>query len=300
MRAFFIDVYKYFLNPKTFKYNQLTRRRSELHNSTERKERAQELDPLPSRKQRKKCSCSDQFHAPTTSHAPTQEVARKQPPRAPLAPAAGMTVVQQQQQRSSLAEEARLLFKGGRFTEAAAAVREVHEGLGVDSDDPKVLHNLAVVDFHRGGCKDPRRLLEALLRVQALAEAQIHRVDGNDGAAAAGGGDEGSTGGGAGGGFSEKDAVTTTARDDHGYETFVLRLNVAFALQELAHFARSVAILEPLFDAVEAVDEPVALRVCALLTRVRRKYGINKGGWDGRNSHFFKGEMTLENGGWIG
>ena len=187
---------------------------------------------------------------------------------------------QQQQRSSSRAAEAGLLFKSGRFTEAAAAVREIHQRddddgtqrKNNDGDDPKVMANLAVADFHRGGRKDPRRLLETLLRAQALADAQsphrdVDHGDDDDDDNAAG---EESGGGGDGGGDGK--SVSAVNRDDRGYDTFVLRLNVAYALQELAQFPRSVTILERLFDTLEAVDDPVALRVCALLTRVRMRW----------------------------
>jgi hypothetical protein len=193
--------------------------------------------------------------------------------------AAGMMTAQQQ--RSHQAEKARLLFKAGRFAEALAVVKGINEeggdgegdGVGAGGGSASaVLHNLAVADFHRGGGRDARGLLEALLRAQARADAQADDVVGGGGAG--GGGAEASNnndhaadedeGNGGGGGFSGRDG-------DRGYDTFVLRVNVAFALQELRQFARSVAVLTPLFDALEAVDDHVALRVCALLTRVRHR-----------------------------
>ena len=158
-----------------------------------------------------------------------------------------------------------------------------------DGDDPKVTANLAVADFHRGGREDPRRLLVTLLRAQALADAQSpHRdVGGDDGDDdddnAAG---EESGGGGDGGGVGT--SVSEVTQDDRGYDTFVLRLNIAYALQELAQFARSVTILQQLFDSLEAVDDPVALRVCALLTRVRMRWKPTpRKGFEGR------GQLTI-------
>ena len=78
--------------------------------------------------------------------------------------------------------------------------------------------------------------------------------------------DAGEEGDGAAGGC-EADAV----RGDYAYGTYVLRVNIAFALQELRQTARSVHILSALYDAVEAVEDAVALRVCTLLTRVGQR-----------------------------
>jgi tetratricopeptide (TPR) repeat protein len=144
------------------------------------------------------------------------------------------------------------------------------------------VHNLAILDFHGGGCGEPRALLLALLRAQVQADGHARCRW----TAAGGGGEVGSDAGAPGGGGSgDKNAGTGAVAgpeavpnphdqglppdlDDHGHDTLVLRMNTAFALQELRHTALSVVILEPLFRTLEAVDDAVALRVCALLTRV--------------------------------
>jgi len=67
---------------------------------------------------------------------------------------------------------------------------------------------------------------------------------------------------GGGGGVAEADS-------QEQYDTYVLRLNSAVALQELQHARQSVPILEELFASIEdaAVDDGAALRVCMLLLR---------------------------------
>ncbi|XP_020979648.1 uncharacterized protein LOC107640690 isoform X2 [Arachis ipaensis] len=59
----------------------------------------------------------------------------------------------------ALAKDAALHFQSGKFAECVDVLNQL---LQKKQDDPKVLHNIAITEFFRDGCSDPKKLLEVL------------------------------------------------------------------------------------------------------------------------------------------
>ncbi|EXB39016.1 hypothetical protein L484_011176 [Morus notabilis] len=66
---------------------------------------------------------------------------------------------------AALAKDAALHFQSGKFAECVDVLNQL---LLKKPDDPKVLHNIAITEYFRDGCSDPKRLLDVLNNVKVL------------------------------------------------------------------------------------------------------------------------------------
>ncbi|XP_020270663.1 CCR4-NOT transcription complex subunit 10-like isoform X2 [Asparagus officinalis] len=133
---------------------------------------------------------------------------------------------------SGLAKEAGALFSSGRFSECVDVLNQL---LLKKEGDPKVLHNIAVAEYFRDGCSDPRKLLHVLNKVKKRSEELAHSLD-----------------------------TSSVARADE-FDTSIITLNTAIILYHLHEYARAFSILEPLYQNIDPIDETIALHVCLLL-----------------------------------
>ncbi|XP_022755171.1 CCR4-NOT transcription complex subunit 10-like isoform X2 [Durio zibethinus] len=64
---------------------------------------------------------------------------------------------------SALAKDAALYFLSRKFAECVDILNQLKPK---KEDDPKILHNIAIAEFFRDGCSDPKKLLEVLNNVK--------------------------------------------------------------------------------------------------------------------------------------
>eukprot|EP00898_Chlorokybus_atmophyticus_P005121 jgi/Chlat1/560/Chrsp103S01128 len=187
----------------------------------------------------------------------------------------------------TLAKEALSLFKSKKFSESLAVLEEIRKK---KDDDPKVLHNIAVVEYYQGGCTEPKLLLEALERVKGkseeLARTAEQQLEGLSAPSSSGPSTAltlslGSTSPPASPRGSTSQAVAAESIDSASgsaskeppwgtaymeeYDTSLPTLNKAIILYHMQQYAAAAAELEPLYRNIEPIDEAAALRVCLLL-----------------------------------
>ncbi|ONK70336.1 uncharacterized protein A4U43_C05F32680 [Asparagus officinalis] len=164
----------------------------------------------------------------------------------------------------ALAKEAEALFSSGKFSECVEVLNQL---LAKKEGDPKVLHNLAVAEYFRDGCTDPRKLLDVLNKVKKRSEELSHSAGEQVDSA----GNLGSTTSGSKGSsnnlhqLSATDASSAYADE---FDTSIITLNAAIVLYHLHEYAHALSILEPLYQNIDPIDETTALHVCLLLLDV--------------------------------
>ncbi|TYJ29277.1 hypothetical protein E1A91_A06G058800v1 [Gossypium mustelinum] len=154
---------------------------------------------------------------------------------------------------AALAKEAALHFQSRNFSECV----DVLDQLKLKKEgDPKVLHNIAIAEFFRDACSDPKKLLEVLNNVKAESGSN----DGNK-----------FTSGSKGSGttiqqFSSSDSASViyTVESDAS----VAALNIAVIWFHLHEYSKALSVLEPLYQNIEPIDETTALHICLLLLDV--------------------------------
>ncbi|XP_010241578.1 PREDICTED: CCR4-NOT transcription complex subunit 10-like [Nelumbo nucifera] len=167
---------------------------------------------------------------------------------------------------AGLAKEASLLFQSRRFAECIDVLNQL---LQKKEDDPKVLHNIAVAEYFRDGCSDPRKLLEVLNKVkrrsEELARASGEQVEavGNLGTNVVPGSKGSST---TPHQFSSTNSASIAYTDE--FDTSVATLNTAVILFHLHEYANALQVLEALYQNIEPIDETTALHICLLLLDV--------------------------------
>ncbi|OUZ99851.1 Tetratricopeptide repeat-containing domain [Macleaya cordata] len=166
---------------------------------------------------------------------------------------------------AGLAKDAALLFQSRRFTECLDVLNQI---LQKKEDDPKVLHNIAVAEYFRDGCSDPRKLLEVLNKVKKRSE-DLARAAGEQVEASSVGNSVISGSKGSSTTLHQFSAANTTsiAYTDE-FDTSVAKLNIAVILFHLHEYANALSVLEPLYQNIEPIDETTALHICLLLLDV--------------------------------
>ncbi|KAK5824432.1 hypothetical protein PVK06_019204 [Gossypium arboreum] len=167
---------------------------------------------------------------------------------------------------AALAKEAALHFQSRNFSECV----DVLDQLKLKKEgDPKVLHNIAIAEFFRDGCSDPKKLLEVLNNVKKRSEELVHA----SGEQAESGSNDGNkfTSGSKGSGttiqqFSSSDSASViyTVESDAS----VAALNIAVIWFHLHEYSKALSVLEPLYQNIEPIDETTALHICLLLLDV--------------------------------
>ncbi|KAK3238178.1 hypothetical protein CYMTET_51799 [Cymbomonas tetramitiformis] len=194
------------------------------------------------------------------------------------------------------AAEAAKHFREKEYAEALEVLEEMRQK---KEGDPKVLHNIAVVDYYRGSCTEPQLLLDALKGVQGaceelsrVAEQQLEGIgtpstssnssapmttsSGNSqaGSAQASAATSSATAlGAATGTLSTALSASGPAVSGSGvsltyieeYDTSLPTLNTAILLYHMHQHARAAALVEPLYRNIEPLDEAAAMTICLLL-----------------------------------
>ncbi|KAF5482219.1 hypothetical protein F2P56_002808 [Juglans regia] len=166
---------------------------------------------------------------------------------------------------AALAKDAALHFQSGKFAECAEVLNQL---LLKKENDPKVLHNVAISEFFRDGCSDPKKLLESLnnvkKRIEELACAsgeQVEAVSNLLNKVTLG--SKGST---------MANQLSTTNSSNIVYtdefDTSVAILNIAVIWFHLHEYTKALSVLEPLYQNIEPIDETTALHICLLLLDV--------------------------------
>ncbi|KAI4376687.1 hypothetical protein MLD38_014423 [Melastoma candidum] len=164
---------------------------------------------------------------------------------------------------SAMAKEAAMLFQSRKYDEC---LELLHQLLQKKTGDPKVLHNIAIVEFFRDDCSDPKKLLYALDNVkrtiQELAGASLEQADtasisGNKGASVS----KGSSTLDQQLGISINNAILYSDE----FDVSVASLNTAVLWFHLHEYGKALSVLEPLYDNIGPLDENVALPVWLLI-----------------------------------
>ncbi|TXG61876.1 hypothetical protein EZV62_013239 [Acer yangbiense] len=166
---------------------------------------------------------------------------------------------------ASLAKEASLYFQSRKFDECLDLLSQLPEK---KPDDPKVLHNIAIAEYFRDGCADPKKLLESLNNVKRRSE-ELARASGEQAETANNLGNKvilGAKGSGAGHQISSANSGSLVYMDE--FDASVAKLNIAVIWFHLHEYAKALSVLEPLYQNIAPIDESTALQICLLLLDV--------------------------------
>lgn len=167
---------------------------------------------------------------------------------------------------ASLAKDAALLFQSRKFSECLDVLNQL---LQKKEDDPKVLHNIAIAEYFRDGCSDPKKLLEVLNNVKKRSEELAH-ASGENAEAATNLGNKvvsGSKGTNTMAlQFSAASSGSMVYTDE--FDTSVATLNLAIVWFHLHEYGKALSVLESLYQNIEPIDETTALHICLLLLDV--------------------------------
>ncbi|OAY66959.1 CCR4-NOT transcription complex subunit 10 [Ananas comosus] len=144
---------------------------------------------------------------------------------------------------AAMAKEAAALFQGRRYTECIDVLKQL---LLRKEGDPKVLHNIAVAEYFRDGCPDPKKLLDVLEKVKKRSE-ELARVSGEHTEAVKSLGSNG------------------TVQYAEVFDTSIMTFNTAVILYHLHDYAHALSVLEPLFQNIGPIEETTAFHICLLL-----------------------------------
>ncbi|KAF5788286.1 putative tetratricopeptide-like helical domain superfamily [Helianthus annuus] len=151
----------------------------------------------------------------------------------------------------SLAKEAYVLFQLGKYVDCLKVLNQI---LDKKADDPKVLHNIAIVENFQDGFSNPKRFLEVLDNLKKRSERPAHSTGENAevlNSRIKSVGNKGNKG---------------IAADE--FDVSVTMFNIAVILYHLHEYEKCFSILERLYQNIEPIDERVARHVCLLLLDV--------------------------------
>ncbi|GMH04554.1 hypothetical protein Nepgr_006394 [Nepenthes gracilis] len=163
----------------------------------------------------------------------------------------------------SLAKEAAALFQSRKYAECVDVLNQL---LQKKEYDPKVLHNIALAEFFRDGCSDPKKLLEALLGVKTKCEDLAH-ASGEEIDATSQPGNRAVSVPKVTNSVSPQNSLSNCASVVYTeeFDPSLAVLNMAIILFYLHQYPKALSVLEPLFQNIEPIDERTALHVCLLL-----------------------------------
>ncbi|XVF48044.1 hypothetical protein PTKIN_Ptkin03bG0158900 [Pterospermum kingtungense] len=167
---------------------------------------------------------------------------------------------------AALAKDAFLYFQSRKFAECIDVLNQLKPK---KEDDPKVLHNIAIAEFFRDGCTDPKKLLEILNNVKKRSEELGHasREEVESGSTVGNKVNSGSKGSGSTTHqFSASNSDIIVYTDE--FDASVATLNIAVIWFHLHEYAKALSVLEPLYQKIEPIDETTALHICLLLLDV--------------------------------
>ncbi|TYI68769.1 hypothetical protein E1A91_D08G110500v1 [Gossypium mustelinum] len=167
---------------------------------------------------------------------------------------------------SALAKDAALYFQSRKFAECVDVLNQLNSK---KENDPKVLHNIAIAEFFRDGCSDPKKLLEVLNNVKKRSEELALRASGEQVESGSNIGNNitsGSKGCGTTTSLSASNCASIIYTDE--FDTSVASLNIAVIWFHLHEYSKALSVLEHVYQNIEAIDETTALHICLLLLDV--------------------------------
>ncbi|XP_031479439.1 uncharacterized protein LOC116250140 isoform X1 [Nymphaea colorata] len=159
---------------------------------------------------------------------------------------------------SGMAKEAALLFQSHRYQECVDVLNQIFQK---KEDDPKVVHNIAVAEYYRDGCSDPKKLVEVLNKVKKRSE-DLARASGEQTEAVSNSGSKGSMNN-ASHQSTNSNSIDFLYADD--FDTSIATLNIGVVLYNLQEYAQALSVLEPLYQNIEPIEETTALHICLLI-----------------------------------
>ncbi|KAG6589827.1 CCR4-NOT transcription complex subunit 10, partial [Cucurbita argyrosperma subsp. sororia] len=164
---------------------------------------------------------------------------------------------------AALAKDAASLFQSGKY---AGCVEVLIQLLQKKEDDPKVLHNIAIAEYLRDGCSNPKKLLEVLnnvkKRTENLAVSSGEQADALN--------PENKSTSGKGNNVSAHQTAANNANIVYmdEFDASIPTLNIAIVWFNLHEYSKALAVLVPLYQNIEPIDETTALHICFLLLDV--------------------------------
>ncbi|KAI3775430.1 hypothetical protein L1987_50006 [Smallanthus sonchifolius] len=164
----------------------------------------------------------------------------------------------------TLAKDAYVLFQLGKYADCVKVLNQI---LDKKADDPKVLHNIAIVENFQDGFSNPKRFLEALDNLKKRSERLAHSSGENaevlDNRIKSVGNK----------GNNVVANLASTINNPQGiaaddFDVSVAMFNIAVILYHLHEYEKCFSILERLYQNIEPIDERVARHVCLLLLDV--------------------------------
>ncbi|XP_074379307.1 uncharacterized protein LOC141720665 [Apium graveolens] len=166
----------------------------------------------------------------------------------------------------SLAKEASLLFHSAKFVDC---LKLLHQLLLTKPADPKVLHNIAIVENLQDGFLNPKRFLEVLNDVKKRSEklatapvdnlASVSNLESNDVADSNGSNclmPQSSA--------ANSSSIVLNAE----FASHVASYNIAVTWFNLCEYSKSFSVLEPVYQKIAPISDGIALRICLLLLDV--------------------------------
>ncbi|KAJ9557964.1 hypothetical protein OSB04_012578 [Centaurea solstitialis] len=164
----------------------------------------------------------------------------------------------------TLAKEAYVLFQLGKYVDCLKVLNQILEK---KQDDPKILHNIAIVENFQDGFSHPKRFLEALDSLKKRSERLAH----SSGENAEGLNNRSKAVGNKGNNVVANQVSTISSAQGISADDFdvsVIMFNIAVVLYHLHEYEKCFSILERLYQNIEPLDERVARHVCLLLLDV--------------------------------
>ncbi|TYG57068.1 hypothetical protein ES288_D08G113900v1 [Gossypium darwinii] len=167
---------------------------------------------------------------------------------------------------SALAKDAALYFQSRKFADCVDVLNQLNSK---KENDPKVLHNIAIAEFFRDGCSDPKKLLEVLNNVKKRSEELVLRASGEQVESGSNIGNNitsGSKGCGTTTSLPASNCASIIYTDE--FDTSVASLNIAVIWFHLHEYSKALSVLEHVYQNIEPIDETTALHICLLLLDV--------------------------------
>ncbi|PKA59185.1 hypothetical protein AXF42_Ash001278 [Apostasia shenzhenica] len=163
---------------------------------------------------------------------------------------------------TGLAKEAEVMFQSRRFTECVEILNKL---LQKKDGDPKILHNIAVAEYYRDGCSDPRKLLDVFNKVKKRSEELALGAGEQNESSSIPGLNAASLSRGSSSVNQLASTETGSVFYADEFEASVVIFNTAAVLYQLREYASALSVLEPLYHNIEPIDERTALHVCLLM-----------------------------------
>jgi len=152
-----------------------------------------------------------------------------------------------------LAQTAYHLFQTRQYPKCIDCLRKVQELIG-NEEDFRIAHNIAIVTYYIGGCKEPFKLLETLSRLEKKRSQQLQpqpqqpqqRLKANSLPTEA-----------------NEEACTEETIDD--ISSAIVEYNQAVLYFQMKKYSTASILLESIFSRIDSIDESLGLHASFLL-----------------------------------